>query len=220
MWEPDILVEVMDLVIRKGWRIGTHAVRDRAVRTLLDVYERLLKRHPHLPQGTFVIEHGGLAYAEQRTRAAALGVAITIQQPLLHDAAGIFAVYVGEGRVKHLFPAREWLDQGALVAGGSDYPLGAYGAMRSVWGMTSRETVVGVRGIEHAISIDESIALHTTMATRLSREAESRDTLAVGRYADLTVWPTDPLLVGDMSELKDMAPLHTIVGGKIVYSRP
>lgn len=63
---PDKIVELMDAVIRMGWRVGTHAYGDRGVRTLLDVYETLLQRHPHLPPGTLVMEHGGLATADQR----------------------------------------------------------------------------------------------------------------------------------------------------------
>lgn len=83
----------MDAVIRRGWRIGTHAYGDHAVRKLLDIYENLLRRHPYLPEGTLVMEHGGLATPEQQARAVALNIAITIQQPLLHDAAGVQETY-------------------------------------------------------------------------------------------------------------------------------
>ncbi|KAB8067775.1 hypothetical protein BDV29DRAFT_185581 [Aspergillus leporis] len=95
LWEPATLVDAMDAVIHRGGHIGTHAYGDRAVRNLLDVYERLLKRYPHLPQGTLVMEHGGLAIAEQRARAVALGIHVTIRHPLLHYFAGIQEVYRG-----------------------------------------------------------------------------------------------------------------------------
>ncbi|MFF4399783.1 hypothetical protein [Streptomyces sp. NPDC001480] len=61
----------------------------RAVRVLLDVYERVLRRNPGLPAGTLVMEHGGLAGPEQRARAVALGIPVTIRQPLLHDSAEV-----------------------------------------------------------------------------------------------------------------------------------
>lgn len=219
LWNDlDTLVDAMDLVIRRGWRIGTHAYGDRAVRHLLDAYERVLLRHPNLPSGTLVIEHGGLATAGERSRAAALGIPVTIQQPLLHDVAAVQAVYWGEDRVSRLFPAREWLDIGALVAGGSDYPVGSYGPMRSVWGMTSRQTVAGVKGPEHAISPAEAIALHTTLAARLLRESDVRGMLTPGRFADLTIWPIDPSSVDSVSDLRDLSPLYTIIGGHIKHS--
>lgn len=90
------------------------------------------------------MEHAGLAGPEQRARAVALGVLVTIQRPLLHDTAEVEREFWGEERVAALFPAREWLDLGAQVSAGSDFPVGQFGAMRSVWGMTTRQTVIGV----------------------------------------------------------------------------
>src|SRR5262249_59540194 len=37
-WDPPAMTEVCAEAVRRGWRVGTHAVGDRAVRTLLGVY--------------------------------------------------------------------------------------------------------------------------------------------------------------------------------------
>ena len=63
LWEPDALEQAVERVVRRGWRVGTHAYGDRAVRILLDVYERVLASNPGLPPGTLVMEHAGLAGA-------------------------------------------------------------------------------------------------------------------------------------------------------------
>ncbi|MFF4399782.1 amidohydrolase family protein [Streptomyces sp. NPDC001480] len=91
-----------------------------------------------------------------------------------------------------LFPARGWLDLGTQVSTGSGFPVGQFGAMRSVWGMTTRQTVIGVRGPEHAITYEESLALHTVNVARLTGEEDLRGTLTPGRFADLTVWDQGP----------------------------
>ncbi|MGW1800283.1 hypothetical protein ACWCQN_31140 [Streptomyces sp. NPDC001984] len=52
----------------------------------------------------------------------------------------------GPERVARLFPARGWIDLGVQVSAGSDFPVGQFGAMRSVWGMTTRQTVIGHQG--------------------------------------------------------------------------
>lgn len=215
-WEPDALVEAVKAVVRRGWRVGTHAYGDRAVRVLLDVYERVLNDIPGLPPGTLVMEHGGLAGAEQRERAVALGIPVTIQQPLLHDTAEVEQGFWGAERVAALFPARQWLDQGALVSAGSDFPVGRFGAMRSVWGMTTRQTVIGVQGAEHAITYDEAVALHTTNAARLLGESRLRGALTPGRLADLTIWDQDPALC-PADARRDLNPSHTFVGGVLVH---
>jgi predicted amidohydrolase YtcJ len=216
LWEPDAMVEAVEAVVRRGWRVGTHAYGDRAVRILLDVYERVLRNNPGLPAGTLVMEHGGLAGAEQRARAVALGVPVTVQQPLLHDTAEVEQGFWGRERVATLFPAREWLDQGALVTAGSDFPVGQFGAMRSVWGMTTRQTVIGVQGPEHAITYDEAVALHTTMAARLTGEEHLRGILAPGRFADLTIWDQDPAQ-SPSDVQRDLTPTHTLLGGTFVH---
>jgi len=73
VWEPDALVEVVEAVVRRGWGSGPHAYGERAVRILLDVYERVLQRNPCLPAGTLVMEARGLAGPEQRARGVVLG---------------------------------------------------------------------------------------------------------------------------------------------------
>ena len=217
IWEPDALVDVVEAVVRRGWRVGTHAYGDRAVRILLDVYERVLASNPGLPPGTLVIEHAGLAGPVQRARAVALGVPVTVQHPLLHDTAEVETGYWGPARVEELFPVREWIDAGAVVAAGSDFPVGPYGAMISVWGMVTRETVAGVRGAHHAVTRDEAIALHTVEAARLLNESETRGTLEPGHFADYTVWPADPLTLG-LDRLRDLMPTQTVLGGRTVHT--
>ncbi|MFJ6893379.1 amidohydrolase [Streptomyces hokutonensis] len=215
IWEPDRLVEAVEAVVRRGWRVGTHAYGDRAVRTLLDVYERVLARNPGLPAGTLVMEHGGLAGPEQRARAVELGIPVTIQQPLLHDTAEVEEGFWGPERVARLFPARGWIDQGAQVSAGSDFPVGQFGAMRSVYGMITRQTVIGPKGPEHAITYDEALTLHTANAALLLGDQNLRGTLSPGRLADLTVWEQDPARCPS-DALRDLNPLHTFVGGGLV----
>ncbi|MEV4611491.1 amidohydrolase [Kitasatospora sp. NPDC049258] len=216
LWEPDVLVEAVDRVVRRGWRVGVHAWGDRGLRILLDIYEQVLARHPGLPPGTLVIEHGGLATPEQRARAIRLGIPVTVQHPLLHDAAAPQIQAWGEHRVRDLFPLREWIDEGALITAGSDFPVGPYGAMTSVWGMTTRQTAVGVQGPEHAIGRAEAIALHTTDAARLLGEEGQRGALAVGALADLTVWPESPYGCA-VDALAALRPTLTLVGGRAVH---
>lgn len=215
-WDPDVLIEAVDAVVRRGWRVGTHAYGDRAVRILLDVYEAVLQKNPGLPPGTLVMEHGGLAGDVQRARAVALGVPVTIQQPLLHDTAEVEREFWGPERVADLFPAREWIDAGAQVSAGSDFPVGQFGAMQSVWGLTTRGTVIGVQGPHHAITYSEALMLHTTAGAQLTDESHLRGVLAPGRFADLTIWQQDPADCPP-DELRDLRPTSTIIGGRIIH---
>ncbi|MFD8817804.1 amidohydrolase family protein, partial [Streptomyces sp. NPDC059627] len=109
-------------------------------------------------------------------------------------------------------PARGGNAGAPPVSAGSDFPVGQFGAMRSVWGMTTRQTVIGVKGPEHAITYDEALTLHTTQAAHLTGEDRLRGTLTPGRWADFTVWDRDPANASG-EELRDLKPVQTFVGG-------
>jgi len=84
LWNPDDLLTLTNFAVRRGWKIGIHAIGERAHRTLLDVYEQVIKENPGLKPGTLVLEHGFLADAGQRASAIRLGIPVTIQHPLLY----------------------------------------------------------------------------------------------------------------------------------------
>jgi predicted amidohydrolase YtcJ len=60
-WDPEAMLQVCLAAARRGWRIGTHAVGDRAVRVVLDVYERVTTELGGLAPATLVVEHALLA---------------------------------------------------------------------------------------------------------------------------------------------------------------
>src|SRR6516162_10224910 len=61
--DPDVMTNVAVEAVRRGWRIATHAAGDRAVRTLLDVYEAVVAQVGRLPPWALVIEHALLSDA-------------------------------------------------------------------------------------------------------------------------------------------------------------
>jgi predicted amidohydrolase YtcJ len=89
-WDPDAMAAIVSFAVANGWKVATHAVGDRAVRTLLDVYERALAENADTPAGALVIEHAVLADAEQPARAMRLGVAITVQHSLFYTNSADF----------------------------------------------------------------------------------------------------------------------------------
>jgi predicted amidohydrolase YtcJ len=62
---------------RRGWRIGTHAVGDRALRTLLEVYEAVVEEMGPVPPWTLVIEHAMVSDAALRERVVRDGFGVT-----------------------------------------------------------------------------------------------------------------------------------------------
>ena len=216
-WEPDDFEQVVEHAVGRGWRIGCHAVGDCAVRRVLDAYERVASRHPGLPPGTLVIEHAFLADAQARARAVRLGVGITVQHPLLYSLGGNLVRYWGEERASQVMPVRAWVDEGALIAAGSDCNVSFFDPLLSIWGLVTRGTrTVGVQGPESRVDTYTAIWLYTAAGGRLLREDDSVGILAPGAFADIVGFRGD-LLDGPVDDLPSRQPALTVVGGRAVH---
>jgi predicted amidohydrolase YtcJ len=216
-WEPDELYEVLFAAVQRGWRVGTHAVGDRAVRTLLDVYERVSARVPSLPAGTLVMEHAFLADRTQRERAIRLGVEITVQHALLYGLGADIVRKWGPDRAAEVMPVRAWLDEGAQISAGTDFPISFYEPARGLWGMVTRQTDgAGVQGPEYAIDRATAVALYTTGTAYLNGDVDRLGKLSPGYLADLVAFDRDPLTCAT-DELPKLRPVFTLVDGRSVH---
>jgi predicted amidohydrolase YtcJ len=214
-WEPAALEQVVASAVARGWRVGTHAIGDRAVRVLLDVYEHVLQANPDAPRGTLVIEHGFLANAEQRARAIRLEVPITLQHPLLYALADSLEQLWGPQRTAAIMPARAWLDAGAQLSAGSDYPIGSYAPLESVWGMVTRQTATrGVQGPDQSLDRETALRLATGGTAALLGESDRLGSLEPGKYADMVAFETDPMTC-PIAQLRGIQPVFTMVGGRV-----
>jgi predicted amidohydrolase YtcJ len=214
--EPNDLANALVCAMRRGFRVGTHAWGDRAVRAALDAYERAIAAVEGKYPGALVLEHAGLARPEQRLRAIRMGIPVTVQHPALHDLASLQIKGWGVARTSQIFPIRSWLEEGGDLSAGSDYPVGAYDTMESVWGMVTRSTRAGVLGVEQAIDTYTAIRLYTVDAARLLGESSDLGTLEAGKYADVVAFERDPLKCSH-EELRGLRPTLTVVGGHAVH---
>jgi predicted amidohydrolase YtcJ len=76
---------------------------------------------------------------------------------------------------------RAWLDEGAHLSAGTDYPIGFFNPLQSVWGMVTRQTEqLGIQGPEYAI--EQSTA--TWLASAATAEAQGPGKLDKRRCAE------------------------------------
>jgi predicted amidohydrolase YtcJ len=215
-WAPAELTKVCTEAARRGWRIGTHAVGDRAVRTLLDVYEAVIAQTGPLPPWTLVIEHALLADAGQRERAVRGGFGITVQHAILWNMGSEMLHTWGPGRTSRVNPLDQWLAAGASLAAGTDI-VRPFNPMTNVWGMVTRGTkTAGIQGPGHAIDVATALQLYTLGTAELNHEQDRLGSITPGKLADLAAYPADPL-TADPDVLAALGPVFTIVGGRPVH---
>jgi predicted amidohydrolase YtcJ len=215
-WDPAVMTRVCAEAARRGWRIGTHAVGDRALRTLLDVYEAVVADVGPLPPWTLVIEHGMVSDATLRERAVRDGFGVTVQHPLLWNMASEMLVTWGPERTARVTPLDQWVAAGADLAAGTDI-VRPFNPMTNVWGMVTRGTKsAGVQGPEHAISIGTALELYTMGTAALNHEQHRLGSITPGKLADLVAYPLDPL-TADPDDLPRLTPAFTMVGGRATH---
>jgi predicted amidohydrolase YtcJ len=218
-WDPAVMAGLCADAVRRGWRIGTHAAGDRAVRTVLDVYEAVaaeVEGSGPLPPWTLVIEHALLSGPAQRERAVRGGFGVTVQHPLLWNMGSEMLKTWGPERTRQVNPLDEWLALGADLAAGTDVAR-PFNPMLNVWGMATRGTkTAGVQGPEHAIGVATALELYTMGTARLNHDQDRLGSITPGKLADIVAYPADPL-TADLDDLPGLTPAFTIVGGRPVH---
>jgi predicted amidohydrolase YtcJ len=215
-WDPAALTRVCTEAARRGWRIGTHAAGDRAVRTLLDVYEGVVAETGPLPPWTLVIEHALLSDPAQRERAVRGGFGVTVQHSLLWNMGSEMLHTWGPDRTARVNPLDEWLAAGASLAAGTDI-VRPFNPMTNVWGMVTRGTkAAGIQGPEHAIDVVTALRLYTLGTADLNGDSDRLGSITPGKLADLAGYPADPM-TADPDDLAGLIPAFTVVGGRPVH---
>jgi predicted amidohydrolase YtcJ len=87
--------------------------------------------------------------------------------------------YWGPDRTSQVMPVRAWVDEGALIAAGSDCNVSFFDPLQSIWGLVTRGTrTAGVQGPEYRVDIYTAIRLYTAAGGRLLSEDRSVGILA------------------------------------------
>ncbi|MFM6842320.1 MAG: amidohydrolase family protein, partial [Dolichospermum sp.] len=129
----------------------------------------------------------------------------------------VFALYHSAKKASHLFPAKDWLEEGIMVAGGSDYSKIPPSPFEGIYFFVTRRTKKwGVIGPEHAVTREQALKMYTLNSAYLTFEESIKGSIEPGKLADLVILSGDYLTVPD-EEILELKPLATLVGGKVVY---
>ena len=214
---PNYIAAVRELN-RSGWRVATHAVGDAAVDQVLEGYEAA-NRDRSIANRRWTIEHFFVARPDQFPRAKAMNLVISAQDHL-YLAAPSLREYWGKERAEQVTPVRTFLDQGFLVAGGTDASVIPYNPFWAMYHFITRDTISdGVYGANQKISREEALRLYTINNAKLTFEERQKGSIERGKLADLVVISADYLTVPE-KQIESIKPLATMVGGRMVYSDP
>jgi predicted amidohydrolase YtcJ len=106
---------------------------------------------------------------------------------------------------------------GIPIAGGTDWPLEPNDQFFYMWVAISRKTIDGeVVGADQKLSREKALRFHTMWAAYSTFEENVKGSLEPGKFAGLVVLSADYLQIPE-GQIKDITPLVTMVGGKVVH---
>ena len=208
-----------------GWQIHVHAIGDRATRDALDAFEAARQQNGDRDLRHTITHLEAIDEADV-PRFGKLGVVASLSlQWARRDAYTVTGTegYVEAGVYERLFPAAQLWRAGALIAGGSDYPVDPLRPFVQIETAVDRtgEAIPGVlpgalapRGaISDLLAV---VKMHTINAAAQMHQERAIGSLETGKQADLVVLDQNLFRV-PTERISDTRVLLTMVGGRIAF---
>ncbi len=207
---------------QQGLAIKSHAIGDRSIREMLDVFETLGTPGEDSPRHS--IAHGTFVHPDDIPRFAKLDVVYEASPALWFPspAADVIKVDIGEERLERLWPIRELDEAGATVSFGSDWPVSfSPNPWEALETIITRQKPGGSKdslGGEHAIDLATALKIFTINgAYALGLEDETGSILA-GKSADMIILERNPFEM-PVTKIHEIKVAETIFRGESVYIR-
>jgi len=202
-----------------GFQVGIHAIGDRGNRMALDAFDHV--QHGKASPLRNRVEHAQVIALDDIPRFAALGVIASMQPTHATSDMNMAEDRVGADRIKGAYAWRRLLDSGAVLAGGSDFPVELANPWHGLYAAVTRQSRSGEPqdGWYAEQALDRAEALHSfTLAAAVAAHQEDRlGSLEPGKWADFIIIDRDYFEV-PAAEIDDIQVLETWVGGKRAFT--
>ncbi len=210
--------------LRRGIQVETHAIGDRANRTILDLYEEAFHAVPpnerKIAEPRWRIEHAQILTPDDLPRFAKLGVIASMQPS--HAISDLFFAprRLGMERLAGAYAWQSLLKSGAIVIGGSDAPVERGEPMIEFYAAVARKSLDGFSGPGwhpgEAVTRLQALKMFTQWPAFAAFEERDKGSIEAGKLADLTVLSADIMKIPEPEILRTRCVL-TIVGGEIAF---
>ena len=199
--------------------ITVHAIGDRAIHTLLNIYERIIQENGKKDR-RLRIEHAQHIDEKDIKRFAELGVIASMQAYHLVDDGRWAEKFIGPEVVKTTYAFKSLIESKAVLVFGSDWAVAPASPILGIYAAVTRRTSDDKKPNgwvpEQKISVEQSLLAYTKNAAYASFDEDKKGILAPGKLADFVVLSDDITKI-DPTQIKALKVLQTFVGGKKVF---
>jgi predicted amidohydrolase YtcJ len=204
-----------------GINVAVHAIGDRAIATLLDIYQETAGQGG-FPGRRLRMEHIQHLRGCDLERLARLGVVASVQPYHAIDDGQWAERRVGPERLPMSYPYRSLLDAGVPLAFGSDWPVAPMDPIQAIYAAVTRRTLDGrhPEGWVPAQRIPLPAAIHACTLGAAYAECAEREkgSITPGKLADFAVLDRN-LFELPPEETGAAQVVMTICGGEVVYRK-
>src|ERR1700733_1626682 len=181
-----------------GLQICTHAIGDRAISTVLDLYAEIVKAHGEADR-RFRIEHAQHMAAKDFDRFAQLHVIASVQPYHAIDDGRWAEGRIGHDRASRTYAFRTFLDHGVRLALGTDWDVAPLNPMLTLYAATTRATLDGKNPNgwfpEQKLTIKEAIEAYTMGSAYAEFQEHEKGSIPPGKLADMVILSDDLLSI-------------------------
>ncbi len=207
---------------RAGLQVAIHAIGDRAIGMLLDIYEKALAANGPRDR-RWRVEHAQHIRPEDIARFGKLGLIASVQPYHAYDDGRWAERKIGKERARTTYAFKSLKDAGAVLAFGSDWTVAPLDPVSGIFAAVTRATSDGRNPggwiPREKISVAEAVRGYTTGGAYAEFAEKDKGTIEAGKLADLVVLDKD-LFKLPADRIRDARVVMTFVGGKAVYEAP
>ena len=205
------------MAIASDMQFCVHAIGDRANRVVLDIYEGVMSKNAGKKDLRWRIEHAQHLNPDDIPRFAKYGIIASMQGIHCTSDAPFVVKRLGTERAKYgAYPWRTLLDNGVVIANGTDAPVEDVDPIKSFYASVTRkrEDTGLVFFAEQSMSRGEAIYSYTLGNAFAAFEEKFKGSLRPGKVADIVILSQDLIKCTDDDILKTKI-LYTITDGKV-----
>lgn len=218
-----------------GFQLGFHAIGDRAAQMALNAFAAAQAAHaeasnplaallqrPLIAGPRHRIEHLQILGPTDIARAKQLGVIASVQPSHLLDDGRWAIKRVGAQRARDSYPWNRLLDEGVVLAFGTDVPVEPINPMLGIYSAVTRASLDGRNQYPppgETVTVEQALFAYTMGGAIAEFMEDSKGSLTPGKLADFVVLSQDLRAIPPEKIPQTKVEL-TVVGGKARYTAP
>ena len=205
-----------------GTQVMTHAIGDRAVRSVLDAYQHAIETNG-LKNNKHHISHLQLIHEEDIPRFSELKISANFQAAWALPDEWITEINIpelGVERVNRMYPIRSIHDAGGTIVGGSDWAVTTMNPLIAIETAVTRQDptnrVEGTLNAKERMDLTEMLKAYTINAAEVMRQGHLTGSIEVGKFADLIVLEKNLYKI-PLKEIGEVRVIETVLEGNTVF---